>query len=119
MKRASTWEGINLRKVILWMVMIILCALAILSVATAVKRFCHVGVIEVEGESRYSESELIQGLGLDQSEWLYSLDEEAIEEYMLREYPFLLEIELTPVFPNRLRVEAAFFRKKSRYRQDA
>ena len=100
----KTWEGINVKKAILWLVMVILCALAILSVASAVKHFCTVGRFEVVGAGRYSEEELIEGLQIEEGEWLYELDLEEIEARMLRNYPFLLEIELSPVFPNRLRV---------------
>lgn len=100
----TTWEGINLRRVILWMVMIILCALAILSCASVAKRFCKVGVIEIEGEGRYSEEALLEGLRLGENDWLYELDSDAIKERMLKEFPFLLDMELIPVFPNRLRV---------------
>ncbi len=105
MKRNGTrWEGVNIRRAILLMVMIILCALAILSCASVVKRFCTVGVIEIEGEGRYSEELLIEGLNLGGKDWLYDLDSDAIKERMLKEFPFLLNLELRPIFPNRLKV---------------
>ncbi|MBR2353103.1 MAG: FtsQ-type POTRA domain-containing protein [Clostridia bacterium] len=100
----KAWKEINVRRVILIVLTVILCELAILSCATTVKRFCTVGEIDVEGEERYSEEMLLEGLGVEEGDWLYFLDTDAIRERMLRSYPFLLDVELRPSFPSLLRV---------------
>ena len=98
------WNGVNIRLVILILITVILSALAILSLASAVKGFCTVGVISVEGEDRYTEEMILSGLWVEKGDWLYELDTEEICDRMLREYPFLLDIELRPDFPGRLTV---------------
>lgn len=93
---------IQIKMIVLVTVTVLLCVLAILSCFSVAKRFCRVGRIEINGEERYSEEALLSGMEVSEGDRLFSLDTDALRERMLEEYPFLLDVRIRPVFPNRL-----------------
>ncbi len=95
-------KEIPIKPIALIALTVLLGVLAIFSCFAVAKRFCRVGRIEVDGENWYSEEQLMEGLGVNAGDRLFSLDTDALQKRMLEEYPFLLELEIRPVFPNRL-----------------
>lgn len=98
---------VNVKKLLMLLLTLLLCLLAIFSILHVVKHFMKLRRFEVEGvEKHYEDVDLINASNVRLGEYLYRLDRDEIEERLLRECPFLLDVTVKPVFPNRLRIIA-------------
>lgn len=67
--------------------------------------FFPVTVIEVEGESRYSYSEVIEMSDIGLGDRLYYVDKEGAENRLLSAFPYLKSVRVHTYFPNRVKIE--------------
>ena len=64
--------------------------------------FFPVSIIEIEGDSRYSYSEIIEVSGVEEGNRLYFIDVERAEKKVLDSCPYLAEANVEICFPNRV-----------------
>lgn len=94
---------VDVKKLVRFVAILIMCVLAVFSVLQIVKRFLTVEEFSVVGISGYEQSEIIRASGVARGELLYSLDKKEIEERLLEKCPYLASVKVETVFPNRLR----------------
>lgn len=94
---------VDVKKLVRFVAILIMCVLAVFSVFQIVKRFLPVREFSVVGISVYEPSEIIRASGVARGELLYSLDKKEIEERILEKCPYLASVTLETLFPNELR----------------
>jgi hypothetical protein len=106
-KKQDVVVVVNVKKLVLFLVTVLLCVLALLSVLHTVKQFLKLRRFEVEGVGiHYEEVDLINASGIRLGDRLYRLDKSEIEDRLLADCPFLEEVTVKTRFPNRLRIVA-------------
>lgn len=95
---------VNVPKLIRFVVLLVMCALAVLSVIQIVKRVLPLRSYSVEGFSVYDSVEIFNASGLKLGELLYEIDEDAVEARILENCPYLSAVEVKAVFPTKLHI---------------
>ena len=91
--------------VVMAIVSVVMCVLAIVSVVFSVRRFAKVGEIEITGIHPYDKDEIIDATGVKKGEYLYSIDDEEVEQKLLGEMRYLASVSVSKRFPNKLVIE--------------
>jgi len=81
----------------------VICLILFLGVTV----FFRVGVIDVEGETRYTAAEVIEASGIAFGDHLFFVNDEAADRAIRSSLPYIGRVEVRRHFPNRLTVTVA------------
>ena len=80
-------------------------ALLVLGILTSIVMLLFpVKEIEVDGDSRYAYSDIIEISGIKEGDRFFYLDEEKAENKILQAFPYLESVEVKSYFPNKIKI---------------
>lgn len=90
---------------VIFIALIVGAALLVLAALTAIVMLLFpVKEIEVEGDSRYAYSEIIEISGVEEGNRLFYLNKEKAENKILQAFPYLESVEVESYFPNKIKI---------------
>jgi len=92
-------------KVIYFVSLILVFALALSAITAILLLLFPVVEIEVAGDSRYSYTEIIEASGIKKGARLYYVNEKRAQRRTLEALPYLESVEIHSYFPNRVKIE--------------
>ena len=95
---------VNVPKLVRFIVLLVMCVLAVIAALQLVKRFMPLKSFTVEGISVYEPIEIFNASGLKTGDLLYAIDEDEVEQRILDACPYLSSVELRPIFPTKLQI---------------
>lgn len=103
-KKQDIIVEVNVKKLLLFLILIGMTVLTLLGGVRLVKGFMRVKYFEMKGISVYELTDLVNASGIKRGDLLYSIDHEEAQKRILEECPYLETVTLTPKFPNRLEI---------------
>lgn len=74
-------------------------------IVIALTMFFRVDTINITGEDRYSESDIIEATGLSTGDNLFLLNKYAIAENLLKKLPYIAEVRINRILPDTLTID--------------
>ena len=83
-------------------VLVLMTLLALICLAKVILGFFPIKQFICEGDTQYNVVEIVSASGLQQGDKLYRVDEDEVEEMILKNCPYVKSVEIERIFPNTL-----------------